>query len=77
MQKEKDPDILFLSETKMDQNWMEQFRWKLGMANVVMRKCEGQSGGLAIFWKKEVTLRLNTVSRLYIDVDVVDTDGLV
>lgn len=77
MQKEEDPDILFLSETKMDQNRMEGFRWKLGMDNVVVKKCEGKSGGLAIFWKKKVTLHLNAVSRLYIDVDVVEKDGFI
>lgn len=39
--------------------------------------CEGHSGGSAIFWKKEVTVHPNTVSRLYLDMDVVEKDDFV
>lgn len=76
LQKEKDPDILFLSETKMDRNRIQGFRWKLGMTNMVVKDCEGKSGGL-VFWKKDINLHLCTVSRLYIDVDVVEKDGFI
>ena len=58
LQKEEDPDILFLSETKMDSRRMEGLRWKLGMTNLVVKDCKGKSGGLAIFWKKEIDLHL-------------------
>ena len=39
LQKEEDPDILFLSETKMDSRRMEGLRWKLGMTNLVVKDC--------------------------------------
>ena len=52
IQKVEDPDILFLSETKMDRRRIEGLRWSLGMTNLVVKDCEGKSGGLAIFWKK-------------------------
>ena len=42
-----------------------------------VNNCEGQSGGLAIFWKKEVNFHLHAVSRLYLDGDVVEADGFV
>ena len=74
LQKEEDPDILFLSETKMDSRRMEGLRWKLGMTNLVVKDCKGKSGGLAIFWK-EIDLHLHGVSRFYIDADVVEKDG--
>ncbi|PUZ46701.1 hypothetical protein GQ55_7G103600 [Panicum hallii var. hallii] len=62
----KTPDILFLSR-----------RWRLGMTNLVVKNCEGQSGGLAILWKKEINFHLRAVSRLYLDGDVTEQDGFV
>jgi hypothetical protein len=77
LQKEEDPDILFLSETKMVRERIQNFRWKLGMTNMVARDCDGRSGGLAIFWKKEVKLHVHTATRLYIDAEVEENDGFV
>jgi len=71
LQKE-DPDVLFLSETKMDRRRIEGLRWKLGLTNLVVKDCDGKSGGLAIFWRKGVDLQLRGVSRFYIDADVVE-----
>jgi len=59
LQKEEDPDILFLSVTKMDERRIEGLRWKLGLTNLVVKDCVGKSGGLAIFWKKEINLQLH------------------
>jgi len=47
------------------------------MTSLVVKNCEGQSGGLAIFWKKEINFHLRVVSRLYLDGDVVEPDGFV
>ena len=77
LQKEEDPDILFLSETKMDERGIERLRWKLGLTNMVAKDCKGKSGGLAIFWKKEINLQLRGVSQFYIDADVVEPDGFI
>ena len=77
MQKEEDPNILFLSETKMDKRRIEGLRWHLGLTNVVVKDCEGKSGGLAIFWRTGVNFHLRIASRLYIDGDVVEKDGSV
>jgi hypothetical protein len=49
VQKREDPDVLFLSETKMKRAKLEGLKWKLGMPNVIVKDCDGQSGGLAIF----------------------------
>ena len=77
LQKEEDPDILFLSETKMDERRIESLRWRLGLTNLVVKDYKGKSGGLAIFWRKEINLQLRGISRFYIDADVVETDGFI
>ena len=77
LQKEDDPDIYFLSKTKMDRNRIESLRWWSGMTSLVVKNCEGQSGGLAIFWKKDINFHIRVVSRLYLDGDVVEPDGFV
>ena len=37
LQKEEDPDILFLSGTKMDGSRLLGFHWKLGMTNMAAK----------------------------------------
>jgi hypothetical protein len=53
---------------------MENLKWKVGMPNMVVKDCEGHSGGLAMLWKEGVNLKLNMMSRMFIDVDVVEKD---
>ena len=49
VKKREDPDVLFISETKLDERRMEKFRWLLGMPNMVVCNCDGKSGGLVLF----------------------------
>jgi hypothetical protein len=58
LQKKEDPDVLFLSEMKMRREKLEGLKWKLGMPNKFVKDCEGLSGGLAIFWKNTINLRV-------------------
>lgn len=74
-QKQVDPNVLFLSETKMDGKRMEKLKWMLGMSNMVLKDCYGKSGGLAMLWKKEINLELHNYSRYHIDVVVIERDG--
>ena len=69
------PDILFLSETKMDWKRIERFRWILKMPNLVVKDCNGLSGGLALFWNKEIDLTVKSLSRYHIDAVVKEEDG--
>jgi len=62
LQKQESPDILFLSELKMDRKRMERFRWMLNMPNLVVKDCKGLSGGLALFWSKEINLAVKSFS---------------
>ena len=75
VQKKEDPDVLFLSETKHGKKWMEGFRWRLKMTNMVVKDSEGTRGGLALFWKKEVNLRVLSWSRYHIDTIIKEGDG--
>lgn len=61
----------------MDGRRIEGLRWKIGLTNLVVKDYEGKSGGLAIFWRKEINLHLRGVSRRYIDADVVEADGFI
>lgn len=42
---------------------------------MVVKDCDGKSGGLAIFWRKEIDLHVRGITRLYIDADVKEVDG--
>jgi exonuclease III len=75
LQKQESPDILFLSETKMDRKRMERFRWMLNIPNLMVKDCKGLSGGLALFWSKEINLAVKSFSRYHIDAVVKDDDG--
>lgn len=77
IQKEEDPDILFLSETKMDEHRIKGLRWKLGLTNMVVKDCLGRGGGLAIFWWKDIDMHVRLISQLYIYVDVMEVSGFV
>jgi exonuclease III len=77
LQKEEDPDILFLCETKMNRSKIEGLRWMIGLTNMVVKDCNGRSGGLAIFWRNGVNFHLRIASQLYIDGDVVEKDGFI
>ena len=76
LHKKEDPDVLFLSETKMEQCRLEWLRWKLNMTCLMVKNCEGQSGRLAMFWKKEVNQRIvGFMSKCHIDVEITEEDG--
>ena len=59
--------MLFLSKIKHDSKWMEWWRWKLDMPNLVVKDSVGASGGLALFWKKDVNLTVKSLSKYHID----------
>ena len=76
VQKREAPDVLFLSETKHDGRWMEWLRWRLNMTNMVVKDSVGASGGLALFWKKDVNLTVKSLSKYHIDSVIKEEDGM-
>lgn len=75
LQKREDPDILFLSETRLDKCRMQKFRSMLGMHNMWVEDCKGKSGGLALFWRREINVTVRWSGRMHIDTVVEEKDG--
>ena len=65
-----------MSKTKLDEKGMEKFQILLGMPHMVVKKCEGRSGGLALFWKKEIDVSLRWMGRMHIDATIKESYGL-
>jgi hypothetical protein len=62
----------------MTKDGIERLRWKLGMPNMIVKDCVGRSGGLAMFWKNGVDVKLTGfVSRYHIDTETNEPDGFV
>jgi hypothetical protein len=76
VQKREAPDVLFLSETKHDTKWMEWWRWKLEMPNMVARDSDGASGGLALLWRNGIDLTVKSLSKYHIDAVIKGEDGI-
>lgn len=75
IQRSEDPDILFVSETKLTAKRMERFKWILGLPCMVASDSEGQSGGVAVFWRRGLQVELCNFSRFHIDLEIREEDG--
>lgn len=62
------PDFLFLSETISFANKIEELRVKFGFFQCFSINRVGRSGGLAIFWKHNVSCEVSGYSQNHIDV---------
>jgi hypothetical protein len=67
MVRKKDPIVLFLSVTKLDENRLEVLRchWRFGGKFVVPSR--GQSGGLVMFWSGHMGVSISSYSQYHID----------
>ena len=69
-----DPDFEFLSETKLKKSSMEKKKMNVGFVNGLIVPSMGRSGGLALFWRKDITVDIQSYSNRHIDAIV--TEGL-
>ncbi|KAK2665103.1 hypothetical protein Ddye_003677 [Dipteronia dyeriana] len=67
---ETNVEIMFLMETRCDQNKMELWRVKLGYTGKIVVSTVRKSGGLYLFWDKRVDLFLLSFSMGHIDVRI-------
>ena len=75
MVQSKVPSILFLIETKMDITEMTVVRSRLGFHNALIVPSMGRSGGLAMLWKDDVDLVIQSYSHHHIDSFIKSTDN--
>ena len=68
--KMKKPILVFLSETKASLSKMKGFQNKMEYTEGIIVPSDGQSGGLAMIWKKGTTISLKSCSNSHIDVVV-------
>jgi hypothetical protein len=70
--------VIFLSETKMGKGRLDWLKWKLEMPNMIEKPSVGQSGGLALFWKRGIEVKLTGfMSKYHIDTEIIEEDGFV
>jgi exonuclease III len=68
VQKCRSPDVMFLMETHLDDYPAECLRRRLKMDHKYVVQSDGKSGGLILFWKKEVPVSLRDKNKNLIDV---------
>lgn len=75
---EKDPDLVFLMETKKSKIEMADICFNIGFGGCcVVEKMGRSSGGLAMCWKKDMDVRTVGFSTGHIDVEVRLEAGLI
>lgn len=72
---QKKPSIIFLSETLCKKEKVENVRKKIRFEGTFVVNCQGQGGGLAMFWRNKEEITLQTYSNNHIDV-VINIQGL-
>ncbi|CAN0837138.1 hypothetical protein LINGRAHAP2_LOCUS1710 [Linum grandiflorum] len=69
------PDIVFLSETLVGSNKLEEIRVKVGFEGCFAVAARGHSGGVCMLWRCKEQLRLIRYGDHFIDTEVQDTEG--
>ena len=66
----QDPLIVFLSETWSGRKQLEKLRCKIKYAGLFTVPSQGRGGGMALLWKSDVTVWVDSFSKYHIDVVV-------
>ena len=72
----QDTNIIFLMETKSGLDWMIKIHDLCKYKNGLIVPSRGSSGGLALFWKQEIGLDIQTYSHSHIDAWIDGGDGI-
>ena len=65
--RKEEPKIVFLMDTKSNRDWMVIVKDKCNFKNGLYVDSIGSKGGLAMLWKEEVKLDIQTFSQSHID----------
>jgi hypothetical protein len=69
------PTLVFISETKIEATRAQNPTSRFGFAGCVHVASDGLSGGLVLYWSKEVEVELQKNSDQHIDVHVTNVGG--
>ena len=67
-------DIVFLLESKLFSNQIPGLARKLGFLNFYGVDRVGFSGGLVLFWKDQIVMKINSTAMFYIDAFISSSD---
>ena len=65
--KKEDPQVVFLSETRLEVSSIEWIRIQLGMRGALGVQRLGYGGGLALLWSQDTDLSIKSYSLSHID----------
>ena len=68
--KQEGPTLLFVMETKIRGKRVEDLKFTLGFSGCFAVDSDGLSGGIGLFWSKDVEVTLENFSKSHIDVMV-------
>ncbi|CAL1408121.1 unnamed protein product [Linum trigynum] len=69
------PQVVFLMETKLSNDKWEKTRYELGFEDGDGVPADGNTGGLCLFWKKEVKIKVKISDKNHMDVKRKEADG--
>ena len=65
------PEVVFLCETKKSARAMEKLKWSLGFQSGVAVDCKGRSGGLALWWREHIHVKVRPWCQYFMDAELV------
>ena len=68
---------MFLSETKLKKSSMEKRKRNVGFINGLILPSVGRSEGLALLWRKDITVDIQSYSDRHIDAIVTEGSGFI
>jgi hypothetical protein len=67
------PKIVFLSETRQQNNRVNNLRFRLGFRNSFVVDGHGKGGGLVLYWDESIKLNVLSYGQHHIDTGIVTT----
>ncbi|KAG2640941.1 hypothetical protein PVAP13_2KG131416 [Panicum virgatum] len=68
------PSVLCILETQIARTRVENLRYSLGYDNSFVVNSNGRSGGLGVFWKNDISLKVIKYSQYHIDTEICERD---